>query len=61
MTAGEAARAAIPGHETCADLNGIWRGRMGAYKALLDTVWKPYLDGRGTQDEALTAIAAGLP
>lgn len=60
MTAGEAARAALPGHQTYADANGIWNGRMGAYKALLDTAWKPYLEGRGTLAEAIAAIAAGL-
>jgi hypothetical protein len=43
-----------------AEVNGIWRGRMGAYKAILDEAWKPYLDGRGTLDAALREIAARL-
>lgn len=60
-TAGEAVRSAVPDHAMYAEVNGIWRGRMGAYKAILDEVWKPYLDGRGTRDAALREIAARLP
>lgn len=60
-TAGEAVRAAIPDHQTYAEVNGIWARGMGAFKGILDEAWKPYLDGAGTLDEAVRAIVVRLP
>jgi len=55
-TAGEAVRSAVPDHVPYAQVAGIWKGRMGAFKPALDAHWKPYLDGKGTLDEALLAL-----
>lgn len=59
-TAGEAVRAAVPGHQPYATVNGIWKGPMGRYQPALDDVWKPYLDGKGTLDEAIRGIVSRL-
>ena len=55
-TAGEAVRRAVPAHRPYADVNGLWDARWRARKAALDAAWKPYLDGRGTLDDALAAL-----
>lgn len=55
FTAGEAVRRAIPDHVPYADAAGVWDRGM-AFKAPLQETWKPYLDGRGTRDEALAAL-----
>ena len=34
----------------------IWKGRMGAFKPALDAHWKPYLDGKGTLEDALLGL-----
>jgi len=60
-TAGEAVRAAVPGHDPYAEVNGMWLRRMRPYKTILDEVWKPYLDGAGTFDDAIRRIVARLP
>jgi hypothetical protein len=60
-TAGEAVRRVIPGHQPAADTFGIWRTGMSNFKAALDAAWKPYLDGQGTLDEALTAVVKAIP
>jgi hypothetical protein len=54
-TTGEAVRSVLPGHVPYAELAGIWKGRMGVFKPALDAHWKPYLDGKGTLEEALLA------
>lgn len=41
-----------------AEAFGIWEGGMGRFKPALDEVWKPWLEGRGTRDAALAALAA---
>jgi hypothetical protein len=55
-TAGEAARRVFPGHAPYAEKAGIWNRRLGRYKTALDEAWKPYLDGRGSREEALAEI-----
>ena len=60
-TAGEAVRSVVPEHTPYADGAGIWKGRFGAFKAALDAHWKPYLDGKGTLDEALLALVRQAP
>jgi hypothetical protein len=44
-----------------AETLGIWRTGMGNFKLSLDKAWKPYLDGQGTLDEALTAVVKAIP
>lgn len=55
-TTGEAVRRVVPGHTPYAELAGIWKGSMGAFKPALDAHWKPYLDGKGTLDAALLGL-----
>ena len=55
-TTGEAVRSVVPAHTPVAELAGIWKGRMGAFKPALDAHWKPYLEGKTTLDEALVAL-----
>ena len=57
-TAGEAARTVVPGHVPYAEANGLWPRGMAAFRSALDTAWKPYLDGKGTRDEAFAALVA---
>lgn len=55
-TAGEAIQRVIPGHVPYAEKFGVWQRGMGPFKAAVEEVWKPYLDGHGTRDEALAEL-----
>ena len=55
-TTGEAMKSVVPSHVPYAEIAGIWKGRMGAFKPALDAHWKPYLDGRTTLDAALLGL-----
>ena len=55
-TTGEAMKSVVPSHVPYAEVAGIWKGRMGAFKPALDAHWKPYLDGRTSLDEALLGL-----
>lgn len=57
-TAGEAVRSVVPGHVPYAETAGIWNRGMARFRGPLGDVWKPWLDGRGTREEALAALAA---
>jgi hypothetical protein len=57
FTAGEAVKREIANHVPYADAAGVW-GRGMAFKPELQETWKPYLDGRGTRDEAIVALVA---
>jgi hypothetical protein len=63
FTAGDSVRRVIPGHVPYADAFGVWDRGFAAFKAPLQETWKPYLDGKGTRDEAIAALVArvGLP
>jgi hypothetical protein len=55
--AAEAVKGVVPGHVGYAEREGIWKQKgMGSFKAGLDAHWKPYLDGKGTLDEALLGL-----
>src|SRR5439155_24207266 len=56
FTAGEAIQRVVPEHVPVAEALGLWRS--GPFLAPLREIWKPYLDGRGTRDEALAALVA---
>jgi hypothetical protein len=64
FTAGEAVRHVIgvrngtaePDYVPYAEKYGVWQRGMGPFKAALEEVWKPYLDGSGTRDEAFAAL-----
>jgi hypothetical protein len=55
-TTGEAMRSIMPSHVPYAEIAGIWKGRMGAFKPALDAQWKLYLEGKVTLDEALLGM-----
>jgi hypothetical protein len=57
MAAGEAVRSAVPDHVPIAEAGGLWqRGPNPALRPSLDAVWLPYLRGKGSRDETLTAL-----
>ena len=56
-TAAEAVKSVVPGHVGYAEGGGMWKQKgLGGFKAGLDAHWKPYLDGKGTLDEALLGL-----
>ena len=55
-TTGEAMKSVVPTLVPYAEIAGIWKGRMGAFKPALDAHWKPYLDGKSTLDAALVGL-----
>ncbi len=56
FTAGEAVRRVVPSHVPYADKFGVWQRGLAPMKTALEETWKPYLDGRGTREEAFTAL-----
>lgn len=56
FTAGEAVRQAIPAHIPYAIKFGIWDRGLSSFKAPLEEIWKPYLEGHGTRDDALAEL-----
>jgi hypothetical protein len=56
FTAGEAVRHIYPDHVPYAVKFGVWQRGIAAFKTPLDEIWKPYLDGNGTRDEALAEL-----
>ena len=45
-----------PAYVPYADKFGVWQRSMSHFKAPLEEIWKPYLHGKGTRDEALAAL-----
>ena len=61
FTAGEAVRRLAPaGYVKYADANGVWDRGFQRFNAPLEQVWKPYLDGKGTRDQAIAALVAAV-
>jgi hypothetical protein len=56
FTAGDAVRRVVPGHVPYAEKFGVWQRGLGPMKVALEEVWKPYLDGKGTREEAFRAL-----
>jgi len=56
FTAGEAVRHVYPDHVPYAEKFGVWQRGISAFKAPLDEIWKPYLDGHTTRDQALAEL-----
>jgi hypothetical protein len=55
-TAGDAVRRVVPGHVPYADAVGVWARGMAHFREPLSTIWKGYLDGTGTKDDALSRL-----
>jgi len=60
FTAGEAVHRVFPDHVPYAEKFGVWARGWTEQKAALEEIWKPYLDGKGTRDEALTDLIKRL-
>jgi hypothetical protein len=59
-TTGTVVTSIVPGHVPYAVKYGLWNGGgLAALKPLLDRDWRPYLEGKGTFEEAIAAILAG--
>ena len=56
FTAGEAVRRVVPEHVSYAEKFGVWQRGLGPMKVALEEIWKPYLDGHGTRDEAFAEL-----
>jgi hypothetical protein len=56
FTAGEAVRRVVPGHVPYAEKFGVWQSGLEPLRVALEAVWKPYLEGTGTRDEALMEV-----
>lgn len=56
FTAGEAVRRVAPGHVPSAEESGVWQRGLGPLKVALEEIWKPYLDGHGSRDEAFAEL-----
>jgi hypothetical protein len=56
FTAGEAVRHVIPDHVPYAERFGVWQRGLQQFKIPLEQVWKPYLDGHGTREEAFDEL-----
>jgi hypothetical protein len=59
-TAGAAVKHAVPQHVPYGDAFKVWERGLQPLKTALDAHWKPYLEGKGTRDEALSAILVAL-
>jgi hypothetical protein len=66
FTAGEAVRRLGPNYIPVADAVGVWKLKLSGatlpaerLRPILEDVWKPYMNGRGSRDEALGALVAG--
>jgi hypothetical protein len=56
-TAGEAVRRVAPaGYVPYAESGGVWQRGMQALKTPIEEIWLPYLNGRGSRDEAIAAL-----
>src|SRR5262245_27271458 len=58
FTAGDVVSRVIPGHVPYAETAGVWQRGFEPFRAPLQETWKPYLDGKGTRDEAIAALVA---
>ncbi len=56
FTAGQAVRRVVPDHVPYADKFGVWQRGMAQFKAPLEEIWKPYLNGRGARHDALARL-----
>jgi hypothetical protein len=56
FTAGAAVRRVLPEHVPYAEKFGVWQRGLLPMKAALEEIWQPYLDGRGTRDEAFAEL-----
>jgi hypothetical protein len=60
FTAGAAVRSVVPEHIPYADRSGVWLRGMTRERDVLTEIWKPYLEGNGTRDEAFVALISRL-
>jgi len=58
FTAGEAIRSIAADYTPVAEAFGVWGRGLVSLKTALQETWQPFLDGRGTREEALAAYVA---
>jgi hypothetical protein len=65
FTVGDVVQQLHPEHEPMMDAANVWRGPLSGGRApverlrsALHDTWKPYIDGRGTRDEAFAVMVA---
>lgn len=56
FTAGDAVRSVFPDHVPYAEHYGVWKRGWEPLRQALEETWKPYLEGKGTRDDALRAL-----
>jgi hypothetical protein len=56
FTAGDAVHRVLPNHVPYAEKFGVWQRGSAQFKTPLEEIWKPYLDGHGTRDQALDEL-----
>ena len=60
-TAGEAVRRVIKGHVPLGEAAGVWDRGLKPFRGAVVDVWKAYLDGKGSRDEALAELLRRIP
>jgi hypothetical protein len=60
FTAGEAIQRLFPEYVPSADKHGVWERGLTRQRDAIRKIWKPYLDGRGTRDEAFAELIKQL-
>jgi|ERR1041385_4603027 hypothetical protein len=60
FTAGDAVHRVLPEHVPYADKFGVWQRGMLKEREVVNEIWKPYLDGHGTRDEAFAELIKRL-
>ena len=65
FTVGHVVKRRHPDHEPMIDAANLWRGTLSGARAPVERLrsaiqesWKPYIDGRGTRDDAFAAMVA---
>jgi hypothetical protein len=61
FTTGEAVRTVFPEHIPYGIKAGVWQRGMEPFKPAIEEVWKAYLDGHGTRDEAFAELIKRWP
>jgi hypothetical protein len=60
LTAGEAIQRLFPEYIPSADKYGVWERGLTEQRDAIKKIWKPYLVGRGTRDEAFAELIKQL-
>lgn len=56
FTSAQAVRSVFPDHIGYAQAHGVWQRGLEPLRQALEETWKPYLEGKGSRDEAIGAL-----